>query len=1558
MPTNSYPITVAAPTLDRMLTVEVTYTALPDIAKSLDIIVINGTLVNALPFQYTPGSLNELQIVNITGTTVFIVFSDPVDLTMEFFEVVNAKLFTYERNDTAPLLQKYAPLNNFYDGTGDLNDDRNYNTPFKTVALNLLENSILDLKLQPAYDGSVNLIWTDDNNPMRIVNTRFAVNETGTEAQLIDRRARKDANTYNEVNFHQTELIPKAVGIATVTFNGLVPGGILPGGGYRYFFKYITADGAETDIIEESRLVSVHEGATTLNAVGSTGLPTPNAVSFSLSNLDQSFYGVVVYYTISVGMVDSVDKALKINDPYIIENGGTCTIVHTGYENSALINIETLSLTYSTISRSRTLDVVNNRLLVGNTDTEDIYDQTLAEAAAYLKIQEAEFDIIHHSKIDSSTNATAESNYSNPLFIYNNLGYWKGETAELGIVFVTKSGLSPVYTLQGIDNADGSLAYVDNLLGGLYRGYSANGQNSMGIYRTEDIKDLWDYDADKLYFKGTKLQVDISILGTLTDVEGFFFVRRPRKKDVLMQGLITPVAAVPIETKFGAEYEISGFGNWCGVGVTSDVAGGNVKFVPAPGGMMPFGVEEVAGNTTAYSVLQDSAGKDVVTVGSFSGAVVTLSSIDGVDAGDSLKFVGYVVGTVLTVDSGSSKVTLTAVPASVPIAGTIVQIGKKGTGTSTDFYTKAPIKDYGVLKSWALYSPDTECAPTYYASLFSGSKVGLSCGKQAFTTEQINTTLGHEAPLNVVTPLYHRITSAQATYDANTALIGDRSAYASYIDTGAVGVAPKGFSGSMDRNLFLYWGYAVGQPALTAPNICTKIDGATQFASGCPMGKELSYRPGNALSYGRYVGLKLEGSAVDEFEDLSMTFSNSEHNKHAFNSLSSVGGWLDAGLTTDTSQLGYVISVYSSPTGNILGLESWKSRYIADEDTEYIAITKRFRYSDYFGTDPLVPSTLIDIYGGDCFLGLSWKQVWHPMGIAEAPQTNDVTAYKTTRRSLGLLSYGYAIPVPAQSNYNFNVRSKERVDEREYKVYGTDRSFLPIKGKDSIRCSRQFETGAYNHGYNAVDRSAYRHFRLNLNAPFYRFKYPNRVYVSSESSENEFVNGFANFKGLNYRDYNSDLGSVTKLIALNNVLMAVYKDGVAQIGVDERSQLSSDTGGVFVDSAQILSRANVLNSSYGCSHLNGVCASNNYVYAVDFGRKKIWRTNGQQGAAFEIISDLKIQNKLGSISKELTDLVTTSPTSWLDVFSHFDSKKNEIYFTFTVRDPVTPAANKTRTIVFNESLNLWVCETDDTRKFVFQSNDGRYAFPCVVGKFNRIYKYGIIRQAKVDPTIDVYGEYNKFYDTIYNMSYDYHVVDEQSLYKMFTNIYIVGNNSLPSKVTYISDFNSMTEQELKSYTNVRYPMVTDTGDPFIINGVGGTQILDISSTPATIIATQRMLSYGDFISIVDVDDPHIVYRYVVIAYNPGSSIIVDKNLPLTGFSNLRLYFGYPYPLRLADSSFEESYGVISCQFNNRSTRGMSPAKLRGKWMRFKHTYEGTAPVYISGIITDYGISLS
>ena len=64
---------------------------------------------------------------------------------------------------------------------------------FRTKKLNLDINHPVDIECQPSYDGSVNLILTDDLNTPKLINSRFSVTENN-QYQVVDRAGNNDTN--------------------------------------------------------------------------------------------------------------------------------------------------------------------------------------------------------------------------------------------------------------------------------------------------------------------------------------------------------------------------------------------------------------------------------------------------------------------------------------------------------------------------------------------------------------------------------------------------------------------------------------------------------------------------------------------------------------------------------------------------------------------------------------------------------------------------------------------------------------------------------------------------------------------------------------------------------------------------------------------------------------------------------------------------------------------------------------------------------------------------------------------------------------------------------------------------------------------------------------------------------------------------------------------------------------------------------------------------------------------------------------------------------------------
>jgi len=1604
----------------------------------------------------------------------------------------------------------YKPLNNFHDGSNQYEGSHFFNS-FTTTNLFFTEGDFVDINLSKSYDSSVNIILTDSVSPIRLINTRFSV-LPGNKAEIIQHRTGNSTNSYSDFYFSQTELIPTSVSIPKLDFNGLVDGGTLPAGGYRYFFKYIKDDGAQTDIIEESRLVNVHQGVSEVTSYGMDGLQlTSKSVKFTLTNLDDSYYGIKVYFTVSSGDAAAVSTAFSLNNPYKIVNG-KCVILHTGFESVSDYNKESIGVKYSSISRGKSLAVSNDRLVVANSEQSYSIDTILQTEASKLEITEGTFDI-YHDNTGSSTGLPLEKsdkNYSNADFSYNSTGFWKGETYELGVVYITDNGLSPVYPMKGMDR-------LDSTFGGALQAYPAlpiNGDtfgdlgvNTKGVYRTASNGTFWTVNGADIIFKGTKLSVDIqtllneipflggdtlpsvipgylnsaeastdpwavyyeqstgkyylrgtvvykvtaptititlagsgiqnpkttlrfgsieiSIAGVVTDYgtkggtnltemygppvdaksasKGFFIVRKKRVKDKILEGIVVPTASFPTESRGAKENsyksEFSFPANWTGCGVNS-IKKDNVVLAPAPSLCMPFGTASLPTPTTGtiMSNLLDTNGVpstvlSIVLLNSVPGATKVIVPLTYVSADiTKVLFEGIAVQPayatagipVLAADIDTTNKTI-AVPISAFIGTDRIPKGTRvlslqdiedvaGKTVSADIVVRAPICDYNELKGWALYSPDTDCGEAFYSStMHSDFKLAFT---QAPIEGDIQSLVNPDA-YNELLPYYTRlknslyVTNYQAKYYSGSV---------DFVGDGQLGTGSKSFTGILDRVMYAwYFRYNIGSTKLTKSlqneaikgdyNIENNKDNSFRykiFNQGLGSGEDIDNagqywdgmdsNVGVAVKYGKYLGVKINSyTATDTplkhlspVTDISIPGDaySSDLDYRNVNYFSSIKGFSTGFF--DSSNFGAYCQVYSKgdEPGGPRSFESWKSIYDDDSDTEYIAISRRYNYNEF----PDI-SSVIDLYGGDCYAGLMWKQVWYPRGIDEAPQATDLTAYAEGRRNIGMLNYGYVIPVPAQSNYNFNIRSKDRSVPGEFAALGRDRSFIPARALSSSRGNRLFDTGKINKGYMDQDSSSNKFFKLSDSAPYYKELFPNRVYASEPFKENTFINGFTIFKGLNYKDYNSELGPIYRLITLGDKLFVVFRDGVGIIGVNERTQVSTDTGGVFIDNADVLSqKATIISTGYGSDFPDSVETTNNYIYGVDMNRVKIWRTNG---GPLDIISDTRVQNILNEI---LVAINSVSSDAIITVHTTYDPSKSDVSFTFYAQDPTDKNNYALRTLIYNElsTLNCWVCETDDHRKFFSMANNSRYSFTPI-----QELRSGTISKASCLYAYDnevTYGDNNFLYDVRVDSVIRYSVVDDPGSYKVFENIWIAGDNPLPDTVTYQGDNNSdngdVVVQNLSPYTNVAYYMKYFDGVSYVQctgSMEGDSSELELSVLPSMVPPGRtEVLLPGDYISV---ENDGVVYRFTIISVN-GTTITVDK-ASTVDFTGWNVVYGYKTPVWLTDSSIEDGYGKITCM------SGLSfKNKPRSKWMRFEMTFKGTDQMYIGAIVTTYSKSYS
>lgn len=443
-------------------------------------------------------------------------------------------------------------------------------TEFRTDKLNLDLNHPVDIEAQESYDGSVNLILNDDLNNPRLINTRFTAKENGMY-EIVDRTGNNDTNIYDEENFDsETKLYKISNNIPVIALKSIESGGQMQVGNYVFYFKYQDADGNETDFIGESGIVSIFKGYSPLSTKTYIGnYVTDKLVSFTLSNVDNAYDYITVYYTKSTSNESETEltSAYKIAQTYPI-NKNSCDITITGIEKAIEISLNEINSGYNIVSEAKTQTQVQSRLFLGNVNKPTIPYNELKDLSLRIYptiYQEEDIGYLNQEYVDIS-NSKNKNEYFNPLNIYYRLGYWE-DIYQFGVVYILNDyTLSPVFPVLGVDfkNIDNpdqkSYININNFNFDIYkeekRNYLSldnngfiinedklnNRLNGNGVCRLKTCENINIIDStnNKINPIGIKFNFhnsEILINELKKYTKGFFIVRRKRVPTKLCQGL-------------------------------------------------------------------------------------------------------------------------------------------------------------------------------------------------------------------------------------------------------------------------------------------------------------------------------------------------------------------------------------------------------------------------------------------------------------------------------------------------------------------------------------------------------------------------------------------------------------------------------------------------------------------------------------------------------------------------------------------------------------------------------------------------------------------------------------------------------------------------------------------------------------------------------------------------------------------------------------------------------------------------------------------------------------
>lgn len=512
-------------------------------------------------------------------------FTSPFELIDLEFPALSLSYYLNQIRPYGNIVYEYNPLRNYRLSSdtvinGELVEAGSI-VDLDTDGFNFSLNNPLEIDAQSSYDGSVNLIFNDNRNIPRLVNSRFSVLQNNTY-EVVDRIGNNDTNLYDSEQFNlDTSLYKRVNTIPTITFNSVLPSGNLKVGNYVIYIKYADADGNETDFVGESGIISCFIGGDrdpfSIDG-GFRDQLASKSISLTVSDIDSSYDYIKVYYTRSTSDVDSnrVVTAHEIDRKFPVRNN-SCNVIITGSEEIKDIPVSDINIQYSIIDKAKSQTVCQNMLFLGNSCKPDMMYKDLSDISLRLLPYLIESDserFIGKTSYDYSdlSDQSYSHEYYNTLNIYNKVGYWNEEIYRFGVVYIMKDGsLSPVYNIRGKNGIpkfeELQSAYLQSDLwkyenNEKVRNYIPIDESTFDVSGTSYLENAkgvlrinTDSDSRKVYGIGIAIPTEVSeYLNTL--VQGLFIVRQKRIPTILAQAYVMPrdlEAEVPL-INYGGSY--------------------------------------------------------------------------------------------------------------------------------------------------------------------------------------------------------------------------------------------------------------------------------------------------------------------------------------------------------------------------------------------------------------------------------------------------------------------------------------------------------------------------------------------------------------------------------------------------------------------------------------------------------------------------------------------------------------------------------------------------------------------------------------------------------------------------------------------------------------------------------------------------------------------------------------------------------------------------------------------------------------------------------------------
>lgn len=1264
------------------------------------------------------------------------------------------------------LVYEYKPLQN-------LNDSN-----FRTYQLNFDVNHPLTIDCQKSYDGSINLIFTDNKNIPRLINTRFSL-FGDSQYEIIDRSGNEDTNQYHDDSSfeYETSLHRIVNSIVGIQFNGIASDGNLPIGNYTFYFTLADADDNESDFVGQSSMVTCHKG--NLNDPFSIdgGFENENSyksVKFTLKNIPRQFSRVYVYYSRSSS--DNTGVALTVYkkiDRYFSttsnRNKKEAVINITGFEQTLDSSLTQINTNYLHIDAAKTQAMASNILFYGNIKTRERNWSTLQEFSKNeVKINNEVIQTIgdvnsYFTKSGGNLSLRIDGQdvdinggYYNTNNIYYLTGYWPTEYYRFGIVYILDDySLTPVFNIKGV---------VDGI------------ENDYGIYRFSNT-----FNLNTTQALGIEFKIDETKLPDY--VKGYFFVRQKRLKTILCQAV-----------RIGSDQKFSYLpllysDNIDNANVYEQI-GEEVKWtfykqyaltpnyppiVIYPGTVTQ--PQRIISGIDALRILDDSDYNIEIQFEKEDGTAKTLEEL--MEQYEN-QLPNEYSSTTNIYEETTNNVNLGWFTQSIIDGRNSISIRSKNE--LFKYYNNVYVHNSKELWHYGegIYNKFNKLCPTYISSTYIQelwNKIG-----------NVPKNNGYNKQLYELQPQADAAICPE--YETN-------QAYFNQLFTGGelqyikVGKYTTTFDGIiLGTNLFtpynsntIYDSYIIGVPENT-PAVRAKEKIYSSVAGDPADGSKYKvpftdYR----LIY------DCKGDAVVDGLDLKAQIFNVT--------------WASRGIWSPYIGIEEKDNASDPKCYDVINITLPNYDEITKNHSENAIITRKDDKSLYYSITKRIERTnsdrTISAFQGDCFVcpfahtmnrnftdpsfpintDIIDSKTWTKSSTAQFDKQNrkaksgdtnndrvnllerqDVSVDPTNapylnRSDVNAVALGHIFTTKIYSSTNLCMRSTDGSNITERAIFNQPRSFFPLRYNTKSISNKIADSYTLNGAYEkSLGEQVY---NLQEDVPYINSNYSNRIVYSNTYVDNDFKNNLRTFDGDVFQDYTRQYGEIVKICNYLDDILVVFEHAIAMLAVNEKAIATDSTSGYsYIKTNLVISDTpKFLSENYGSQWADSVIITDTGIYGIDTVAKKIWHV----GTQFECISDFKISKFLRDYL-QISEQETKPDLTSLNIKSHFNKHKSDLMFTFFRKD---------KDIAWN------ICYNTILKKFsTFYS-----WLPLYSGNINNTFYSFDYNNPNYLWEHNRENNWCKWYGEQHPFEFEFICADNPQIHKIFNDLKIIANKTKP-----------------------------------------------------------------------------------------------------------------------------------------------------------------------------------